>query len=155
MVPQVERWSKHNPPRHHCNLRKFHGFCNKNRRKFGRYTNFNYTVVKVDGATPKRWRFVRGHGPNQYMGLANLRSFPGGVMLKLVVWGPVLWIPGISLMKRGIASYTPRAANPPQSTSPPELKFGLLLISWAPRGRVPFSNHENVQVILLLVLGYR
>ena len=22
---------------------------------------FHYTVVKVDGATPKRWRFVRGH----------------------------------------------------------------------------------------------
>ena len=24
--------------------------------------SFYYTVVKVDGATPKRWRFVKGHG---------------------------------------------------------------------------------------------
>ena len=37
-----------------------------------------YTTVKVDGATPKRWRIVRGHG--KPMELASHRSFPGGII---------------------------------------------------------------------------
>ena len=30
-----------------------------------------YTMVKVDGATPKRWRFVRGHDKPRLMGVAS------------------------------------------------------------------------------------
>ena len=31
---------------------------------------FIYTIVKVDAATPKRWRFVRGHDKPRLMGVA-------------------------------------------------------------------------------------
>ena len=38
-----------------------------------------YTVVKVDGATPKRWRFVRGHDKPIHGSCAIY--FPGGIMV--------------------------------------------------------------------------
>ena len=50
MVLQVERWSKHNPPRHHCNLREFHGFCNKNRPGSGDIPTS--TNAKIGGLEP-------------------------------------------------------------------------------------------------------
>ena len=40
-----------------------------------------YTVVKVDGSTPKFGGLVRGHDKAQNMGVASHRSFPGGVSL--------------------------------------------------------------------------
>ena len=37
-------------------------------------------AVKVDGATPNRWRLgCRGHDFQQYMGVASHRSFPAGI----------------------------------------------------------------------------
>ena len=38
-----------------------------------------YTVVKVDGATPKRWIRIRGHDKPRLMGVANHLRLPGGI----------------------------------------------------------------------------
>ena len=39
----------------------------------------SYTIVKVDGATPKRWRFVRGHDKPIHGSCAIY--FPGGILV--------------------------------------------------------------------------
>ena len=46
-----------------------------------------YTVVKVDGATPKKWRLVRGHDVFQYMGGKRHWAiyFPGSITVILVI----------------------------------------------------------------------
>ena len=38
-----------------------------------------YTIVKVDGATSRRWRKVSGHDKPRLMGVASHRPFPGGI----------------------------------------------------------------------------
>ena len=61
---------------------------------------WNYTVVKVDGATPKRWRFVRGHDKPIHGSCAIY--FPGGIneaeekrdrcWLKMRLWKHTWWV---------------------------------------------------------------
>ena len=46
---------------------------------------FSYTICKVDGATPKRWRFERGYDRPRLMGVASHRSFPGGILIVLPI----------------------------------------------------------------------
>ena len=46
---------------------------------------FSYIICKVDGPTPKRWRFVRGYDRPRLMGVASHRSFWGGIFIVLPI----------------------------------------------------------------------